>query len=68
MKKHSEAVAKIASAELKAKSEEIRKDLADLTRGVRMGDVQNYKLINLKKKELARVLTRMASEDKGGLK
>lgn len=64
MKKHSEALAKIASTDLDKHIADLRKDITELTRGVRMGDVQNYKLINSKKKELARALTRKASEER----
>jgi len=64
MKKHSEALAKVTSEDLIKHATELRKDIADLTRGVRMGDVQNYKQINLKKKQLARVLTRKAAEER----
>lgn len=68
MKKHSEALAKVTSAELVTRAVELRKDIAELTRGVRMGDVQNYKMIQVKKRELARVLTRKSREDKEGSK
>lgn len=64
MKKHSEALAKVTSADLSNHIEGLRKDISDLTRGVRMGDVQNYNMIQVKKKELARALTRKASEAK----
>ena len=43
---------------------EFRKDISDLKRGIRMGDVQNYKVLAVKKKELARVLTRKSSEER----
>lgn len=64
MKKHIEALAKIASADLLKTAETTRKDISDLQRGIRMGDVQNYKVLALKKKELARVLTRISSEER----
>ena len=64
MKKHSEALALIKSEDLSKNIEQLRKDITELTRGVRMGDVQNYKLINLKKKQLARTLTRKAAEER----
>lgn len=64
MKKHVDNLAKTVSADLSVKATEIRKEITDLVRGVRIGDVQNYKMINVKKKELARVLTRVAREDK----
>jgi ribosomal protein L29 len=64
MKKHSTALAQVKSEDLIKHSTELRKEIADLTRGVRMGDVQNYKQINLKKKQLARTLTRKAAEER----
>lgn len=64
MKKHSEALAKITSENLNSRSAELRKDIIDLTRGVKLRDVQNYKMINVKKKELARILTRKANEER----
>ena len=64
MKKHSEALAQVKSEDLVKHSTDLRKEITDLTRGVRMGDVQNYKQINLKKKQLARTLTRKSAEER----
>ena len=64
MKKFADALALIDSKDLVAKIAELQKDIADLTRGVRMGDVQNYKMVNVKKKELARLLTRKSKEER----
>ncbi|GEM_PF-6723180 len=64
MKKHSTALAQVKSEDLIKHAAELRKEIADLTRGVRMGDVQNYKQINLKKKQLARTLTRKSAEER----
>jgi len=64
MKKHSEALAQVKSEDLVKHSIDLRKEITDLTRGVRMGDVQNYKQINLKKKQLARTLTRKSAEER----
>lgn len=65
MKKHTEALAKITSEKLDEYIASLRKDINDLKRGVRMGDVQNYKMITIKKRDLARALSRQAQE-KGG--
>jgi ribosomal protein L29 len=64
MKKHSTALAQVKSEDLIKLATDLRKEIADLTRGVRMGDVQNYKQINLKKKQLARTLTRKSAEER----
>jgi ribosomal protein L29 len=64
MKKHSEALAKIQSADLQSTAETIRKDISDLKRNIRGGNVQNYKVLAVKKKELARVLTRRRAEER----
>jgi ribosomal protein L29 len=64
MKKHAEALAKITSENITTTVESLRKEIADLTRGTRLGDVQNYKMIAVKKKELARLLTRKNKEAK----
>lgn len=64
MKKFADALAKIESVDLKKAAETLRKDISDLKRGIRGGEVQNYNVYAVKKKELARVLTRIASEER----
>lgn len=64
MKKHAESLAKIASADLQKTAETLRKDISDLKRNIRGGNVQNYKVLAVKKKELARVLTRKSAEER----
>ena len=64
MKKFAEALAKIESTDLQKAAEALRKDISDLHRGIRSGEVQNYKVFAVKKKELARVLTRISSEER----
>lgn len=59
MKKHTEKLANIPASELAKTATALRTEIADLKRGIRMGEVQNYKVIPAKKRELARVLTRM---------
>jgi ribosomal protein L29 len=64
MKKHAEALAKIESVDLVKAAETLHKDISDLRRGIKGGAVQNYKMLAVKKKELARVLTRKSSEER----
>jgi ribosomal protein L29 len=64
MKKHAEALAKIESKDLNTAAETLRKEISDLKRNIRGGNVQNYKVLAVKKKELARVLTRKSSEER----
>ena len=64
MKKHAESLAKVASTDLVKKAGELRQDVSDLKRGIRAGDVQNYKMLGNKKKELARVLSRISREER----
>lgn len=64
MKKHAEALAKIKPEDLHKTADQLRTDIIALKKGVRMGDVQNYKQFKVKRKELARVLTRAAQERK----
>lgn len=64
MKKHTEAVTKIDSKDLPQTIATLRKDISELTRGIALGDVQNYKTKRAKKQELARLLTRQQAESK----
>ena len=64
MKKFSEALAKIESADLVKASETLRKEISELKRNIHGGNVQNYKVFAVKKKELARVLTRISTEER----
>lgn len=62
MKKHAEALAAIKSEDLVKNATALREEIASLRKGVRLGEVQNYKMIGKKRRELARVLSRTASE------
>lgn len=64
MKKHTDALATIKSEDLEKTLETLRTDIMTLQKGVRMGDVQNYMQLKLKRKELARVMTRINIERK----
>ena len=64
MKKHADSLAKVKSEDLQKTADDLRADLVSLKKGIRMGDVQNYKQFAIKRRELARVMTRMSSERK----
>lgn len=64
MKKHAVALASLSSENLTQAANTLRSDIAALHKGIRMGDVQNYKQLAAKRKELARVLTRANQERK----
>lgn len=64
MKKHAETLAKIKSEDLKTTAPMLQKEVTELRLGVKLGNVQNYKMISLKKKELARVLGRLNQEER----
>ena len=64
MKKHAEALAKIKSDDLVKTTSDLTTEIITLKKGVRMGDVQNYKQLRAKRKDLARVKTRINAERK----
>lgn len=64
MKKHAEALAAVKSEDIVTTVAKLRTDIADLSRGIHLGDVQNYKVLGAKKKELARLLTRKTKEER----
>lgn len=64
MKKHADTLAQIKSEDLAKTADQIRNDLMVLKKGIRMGDVQNFNQLSAKRKELARVFTRMNQERK----
>lgn len=64
MKKHAEALAKIKSEDLVKATSELTTEIITLKKGVRMGDVQNYKQLRAKRKDLARFMTRINIERK----
>ncbi len=60
MKKHMDEISKLKSAsELVKKSSELMSEMIVLKKGIRMGDVQNYKKYAQLKRQRARVLTAM---------
>jgi ribosomal protein L29 len=64
MKKHAKAISAIAAKDLPEKAQSLTRDLIVLRRGVKMGDVQNYSQLKLKRRERARLLTRIRAERK----
>jgi ribosomal protein L29 len=64
MKKHAKAISAIAAKDLPEKAQSLTRDLIALRRGVKMGDVQNYSQLKLKRRERARLLTRIRAERK----
>jgi ribosomal protein L29 len=64
MKKHAEALAQVKSEDIATTITTLRADISALSRGIQLGDVQNYKVLGAKKKELARLLTRKSKEER----
>ena len=56
MKKHA-SIFTLSKDELTKKAVEIRSEMQTISRGIKMGDVQNVRIIKHKRRELARVLT-----------
>lgn len=57
MKKYIEKLAKMTKADLDKRSAELRTEIIDLKKGIKIGDVQNTQATKARRKELARVLT-----------
>lgn len=64
MKKHSEALNKVQSDKLAQTVTDLKKEVQELVRGIRAGDVQNYKSLRAKRKEIARLMGRINKEVK----
>lgn len=60
MKKYTEKFTKMTHADLKKKAEELRKDIIEMKRGVKLGDAQNTQMAKKNRKDLARVLTMLS--------
>lgn len=56
MKKHT-SIFTLSKDELTKKATELRLEMQTVSRGIKMGDVQNVRIIKHKRRELARVLT-----------
>ena len=50
-------IRKYSTAELATESTKLREEIAELRRRVHMGELQNVRLIRVKRKDLARMLT-----------
>ncbi len=55
-------IRKLEMGELAAKSTELREEIAELKRRIRMGEVQNTRSVRVKRKDLARIMTVMSEQ------
>lgn len=55
-------IRKMSIDDLTKKSNELRIEIADLRRRVRLGEVSNVRIVRQKRKDLARVLTVLSEE------
>jgi ribosomal protein L29 len=55
-------IRKIPTTQLTVDSTKLREEIAELKRRVHMGEVENTKLIRLKRKDLARMLTALSEQ------
>ena len=55
-------IRKLSTAELAAKSSELRGEIVEMKRRLHMGEVQNTRSIREKRKDLARIMTVMGEQ------
>ena len=55
-------IRKLGTSELAVKSTELREEIAEMKRRLRMGEVQNTRSIRVKRKDLARIMTVMSEQ------
>lgn len=55
-------IRKLPTAQLTVDSTKLREEIAELKRRVHMGEVENTRLIRLKRKDLARMLTALSEQ------
>lgn len=55
-------IRKLEMKELAVKSTELREEIAEMKRRLRMGEVQNTRSIRVKRKDLARIMTVMSEQ------
>ena len=55
-------IRKLGMGELANKSTELREEIADMKRRLRMGEIQNTRSIRGKRKDLARIMTVMSEQ------
>ncbi len=59
--KHMKEVIKFTDKELNESVNNLRTEVAELQRNIAMGNTTNYKLVGMKKKSIARSMTRLAA-------
>ncbi len=55
-------IRKLSTAELTAETMKLREEIAELRRGLHLGEVQNVRLLRHRRKDLARVLTVLSEQ------
>ena len=55
-------IRKLSTSELATESVKMRDEIADLKRRVHLGETQNVRLVRLKRKDLARMLTVLSEQ------
>lgn len=55
-------IRKLSTTELTTESTKMREEIADLKRRVHLGETQNVRLVRIKRKDLARVLTVLSEQ------
>lgn len=55
-------IRKLSTQDLTKQTSDLREEIADLKRRVRLGEVQNVRLIRTKRKDLARMLTILSEQ------
>jgi ribosomal protein L29 len=55
-------IRKYSTAELATESTKLREEIAELRRRVHMGEMQNVRMIRVKRKDLARMLTVLSEQ------
>lgn len=55
-------IRKLPTKDLATKSNELREEIVRLKRGVSLGEIENVRIVKLKRRELARVLTVLSEQ------
>lgn len=55
-------IRKLTTSELASQTTKTREEIAELKRRVRLGEIQNVRIIRAKRKDLARMLTVLSEE------
>lgn len=64
MNKHMKTLESASVAELEKMAHDLRVELTEMKRSKRMGELQKVQTLSLKRKELARVLTKLTNAGK----